>query len=65
MPELAILEARVPSENPIARFEERTAPPSRFSPVASWFNGPVLAERVDICAANMADLLDRAEDPAR
>jgi phage shock protein A len=38
---------------------------SRLSPVASWFSGPVFSRARDIFAANMADILDRAEDPAR
>jgi len=30
-----------------------------------WFSGPVFSRARDIFAANMAELLDRAEDPAR
>jgi len=37
----------------------------RLAPVAGWLNGPVFSRARDIFAANMADLLDRAEDPAR
>jgi phage shock protein A len=38
---------------------------SRFAPVAGWLNGPVFSRARDIFAANMAELLDRAEDPSR
>src|SRR4029078_13160082 len=37
---------------------------SRLGPVAGWLNGPVFSRARDIFAANMTDLLDRAEDPA-
>ncbi|MBA3525442.1 MAG: PspA/IM30 family protein [Sphingomonas sp.] len=37
----------------------------RFAPLAGWFNGPVFSRAKDIFAANMTELLDRAEDPAR
>jgi phage shock protein A len=33
--------------------------------VTSWLNGPVFSRARDIFAANMTELLDRAEDPAR
>jgi phage shock protein A len=35
------------------------------APIATWFSGPVFSRARDIFAANMTDLLDRAEDPAR
>ena len=35
------------------------------TPLATWFNGPVFSRARDIFAANMTELLDRAEDPAR
>ena len=65
MPELEVLEARVPVRTP--RLIEVEAEPkgSRFAPVAGWLSGPVFSRARDIFAANMADLLDRAEDPAR
>jgi phage shock protein A len=37
----------------------------RIAPIATWFSGPVFSRARDIFAANMTDLLDRAEDPAR
>ncbi len=38
---------------------------SGSTPLATWFNGPVFSRARDIFAANMTELLDRAEDPAR
>ncbi|MEO7240443.1 MAG: PspA/IM30 family protein, partial [Sphingomicrobium sp.] len=40
-------------------------PASRLTPIAAWLSGPVFSRSRDIFAANMTDLLDRAEDPAR
>jgi len=37
----------------------------RLAPVTSWLSGPVFSRARDIFAANMTELLDRAEDPAR
>jgi phage shock protein A len=65
MPELEILEARVPVRTP-RLVEVETEPKSnRFAPVAGWFSGPVFSRARDIFAANMTELLDRSEDPAR
>ena len=65
MPELEVLEAKVPVRTP-RLIEVETEPKSgRFAPVAGWLSGPVFGRARDIFAANMADLLDRAEDPAR
>jgi phage shock protein A len=36
-----------------------------MAPIAGWFSGPVFSRAKDIFAANMTELLDRAEDPAR
>jgi phage shock protein A len=63
MPELEVLEAKVPVRTP--RLIEVEAPTQRLAPVAGWFSGPVFTRARDIFAANMTDLLDRAEDPAR
>ena len=68
MPELEILEANVPLRTPVLVKQAETAQEglaSRFAPVAGWLSGPVFSRARDIFAANMADLLDRAEDPAR
>ncbi|MEA2351542.1 MAG: phage shock protein [Thermoleophilaceae bacterium] len=64
MPELEILEARVPVRTPALIREAETAS-SRLGHVAGWLNGPVFSRARDIFAANMTELLDRAEDPAR
>jgi len=68
MPELEILEAKVPVRTPVLVREAETAQEnraSRFAPVAGWLSGPVFSRARDIFAANMTELLDRAEDPAR
>src|SRR5215210_7078035 len=68
MPELEILEAKVPARTPRLVQEPETTQEcrtSRLAPVAAWFSGPVFSRARDIFAANMTDLLDRAEDPAR
>jgi phage shock protein A len=68
MPELEILEAKVPVRTPALVREAQTVhetKASRFGPVAGWLNGPVFSRARDIFAANMTELLDRAEDPAR
>lgn len=64
MPELEILEAKVPVRTPVLIKEAETAS-TRLGPVAGWLNGPVFSRARDIFAANMTELLDRAEDPAR
>src|SRR6476659_5120925 len=64
MRELEILEAKVPVRTPVLATQPDTAS-SRLAPVAAWFSGPVFSRARDIFAANMAELLDRAEDPAR
>jgi phage shock protein A len=64
MPELEVLEAHVPVRTPrLGEEQERSA--TRLAPVATWFNGPVFSRARDIFAANMTELLDRAEDPAK
>ncbi len=64
MHDLGILEARVPVRSPQLVKEPETAA-TRFGPVAGWLSGPVFSRARDIFAANMTDLLDRAEDPSR
>jgi phage shock protein A len=64
MPELEIIEAKVPVRTPRMVAEPET-PRTQLAPVATWFSGPVFSRARDIFAANMTDLLDRAEDPAR
>jgi phage shock protein A len=65
MPELEVLEARVPVRTPRLIEVEAEPKAERFAPVAGWLNGPVFSRARDIFAANMTDLLGRAEDPAR
>src|SRR3954471_11115108 len=69
MPELEVLEAKVPVRTPrLVEVEDSVEPGpngGRFAPAAGWLNGPVFSRARDIFAANMTDLLDRAEDPAR
>src|SRR3569623_3250293 len=68
MPELEILEAKVPVRTPVLVKQAETGQDSlasRLAPVAGWLSGPVFSRARDIFAANMTELLDRAEDPAR
>ena len=65
MPELEILEAKVPVRTPRLIEVESEPNSGRFAPVAGWLSGPVFSRARDIFAANMTELLDRAEDPAR
>ncbi len=68
MPELEVLEAHVPVRTPRLVKVEETAPDTmapRLAPIATWFSGPVFSRARDIFAANMTELLDRSEDPAK
>src|SRR5689334_757164 len=65
MPELEVLEAKVPVRTPRLIEVESEPKSNRFAPVAGWLSGPVFSRARDIFAANMTELLDRAEDPAR
>jgi phage shock protein A len=65
VPELELLEARPPVRTPRMMPAVTPAQPARLAPVATWFQGPVFSRARDIFAANMSELLDRAEDPAR
>ncbi len=66
MPNLEVLEAIVPVRTPVmAREPAESAAVTRLAPVGNWLNGPVFSRARDIFAANMTDLLDRAEDPSR
>src|SRR3954468_20593909 len=64
MPEFEVLEAHVPVRTPRLVREDETAT-ARLAPVAAWFSGPVFSRARDIFAANMTELLDRSEDPAK
>ncbi len=63
MPELEILEAKVPVRTPVLVREPETA--TRLAPITTWFSGPVFSRARDIFAANITELLDRSEDPAK
>ena len=65
MPELEVLEAKVPVRTPRLIEEPETRRSRGLAPVAGWLSGPVFSRARDIFAANMTELLDRAEDPAR
>ena len=69
MPELQVLEAKVPVRTPQlieVQPQANSGPRTmRLAPVAGWLSGPVFSRARDIFAANMTELLDRAEDPAR
>ena len=67
MPELEILEAKVPVRTPVLVKEPETAQEStaRLAPIATWFSGPVFSRARDIFAANITEILDRSEDPAK
>jgi phage shock protein A len=65
MPELEVLEAKVPVRTPQLIEVQPEPRTNRLAPVAGWFSGPVFSRARDIFAANMTELLDRAEDPAR
>ena len=45
--------------------EEATVRFAPLAPIASFLAGPIFTRTRDIVAANMADLLDRSEDPSR
>jgi phage shock protein A len=64
MPELEVLEARVPVRTPVLVKEPESAS-AGLAPIAGWLSGPVFSRARDIFAANMTEILDRAEDPAR
>src|SRR5439155_11466893 len=64
MPELDMLESHLPVRTPRLVREPETAT-TRLAPVATWFSGPVFSRARDIFAANMTELLDRSEDPAK
>ena len=64
MPELQVLEARVPARTPRLVREPETAQ-GPLAPLTAMLRGPIFTRTRDIIAANVAELLDRAEDPAR
>ena len=65
MLELEPIEARVSTRTPRMDPPRADAPQVRFAPIAAFLKGPIFSRTRDIFAANMTELLDRAEDPAR
>ena len=65
MLELEPIVAKVPTRTP--RMDEPKAEETnvRFAPLAGILSGPIFTRTRDIIAANVTELLDRAEDPAR
>ena len=65
MLELEPIEAKAPVR--VTRMERPEAEKTtvRFAPLAGILSGPIFTRTRDIIAANMTELLDRAEDPAR
>ena len=66
MLELEPIEAKVPTRTPrMCEQPETDKTNVRFAPLAGILSGPIFTRTRDIIAANMTELLDRAEDPAR
>ncbi len=66
MLELDPIVAKVPTRTPrMAEPEAKETTTVRFAPLAGILSGPIFTRTRDIIAANMTELLDRAEDPAR
>ena len=68
MHKLEPIEAKVPTRTP--RMAEPQASQAdtlavRFAPLATLLSGPIFTRTRDIIAANVTELLDRSEDPAR
>ncbi len=55
----------MPTRTPRMAEPEAEKTTVRFAPLAGILSGPIFTRTRDIIAANMTELLDRAEDPAR
>ncbi len=64
MPEFEPIEAR-PAVRIPRQTEQRNETTIRLAPLAGILSGPIFTRTRDIIAANMTELLDRSEDPAR
>lgn len=64
MPELEPIVA-VPAVRIPRQTDDRIDSGSRLAPLGGILSGPIFTRTRDIIAANMSDLLDRSEDPAR
>ena len=65
MLELEPIEAKVPTRTPRMAEPQAEETNVRFAPLAGILSGPIFSRTRDIIAANVTELLDRAEDPAR
>ena len=67
MHKLEPIEAKVPTRTPRMAEPEAQADnlTARFAPLANLLSGPIFTRTRDIIAANVTELLDRSEDPAR
>ena len=59
-PIVAVPTVRIPRQT-----EDRNETTIRFAPLSGILSGPIFTRTRDIIAANMTELLDRSEDPAR
>ena len=65
MPEFEPIEARPAIRIPRPQEETGQETVIRFAPLSGILSGPIFTRTRDIIAANMSELLDRSEDPAR
>jgi phage shock protein A len=65
MLELDPIVAKVPTRTPRMAEPKAEETTVRFAPLAGILSGPIFSRTRDIIAANVTELLDRAEDPAR
>jgi phage shock protein A len=64
MPNVEIIEAKAPVRAVRIERTENVAE-ARFAPLAGILSGPIFTRARDIIAANVTEMLDRSEDPAR
>ena len=65
MHKLEVIEARVPTRTQRMAEPQAETNVVRFAPLANLLSGPIFTRTRDIIAANVNELLDRSEDPAR
>jgi phage shock protein A len=59
------IEAKVPTRTPRMAEPQTDTNVVRLAPIANLLSGPIFTRTRDIIAANVTELLDRSEDPAR
>jgi phage shock protein A len=59
------IEAKVPTRTPRMAEPQADTNVVRFAPLANLLSGPIFTRTRDIIAANVNEMLDRSEDPAR